>query len=188
VVKNPPCRTNITIYNIYIYILVIVVTLHPRGDNYTHRFVFDFFYLKLKKFLTERFLEKLFYFLERPLDTAWEHEWRENYKLVLEWEHQGVGLGTRFNRRRRTITTRLALVLINGRGGRRRNPRPHHQIGRVRLGRSEKRHIASSKEGRAGTVGVLELVLPRRLLLDHGRRRACRQVAESRIRDWLIGV
>jgi hypothetical protein len=44
-------------------------------------------------FLTEQFIEKLFYFLERPLGTARVHEWRENYKLVLVWEHQGVRLG-----------------------------------------------------------------------------------------------
>jgi hypothetical protein len=70
-------------------------------------------------FLTEQFIEKLFYFLERPLGTARVHEWRENYKLVLVWEHQGVRLGLLVNLRDRSITTRLATegVLGRGRGG-----------------------------------------------------------------------
>ena len=141
--KHGCTRRSVLLLYIYIYRKKIIVVI-PRpliGDNCKHPFPFQFFYLKLKNFLTERFLEKLFYFSERPLDTTWEHEWWENYKLVLEWEHQGVGLGLNVNLRDSNMTTRLGKDAVNGRGGSRSNRLGnhrvgnHHQIARVRLGR-----------------------------------------------------
>jgi hypothetical protein len=68
--------------------------------------------LKLKSFLRNKFIEKLFYFLECPLALGREHE----------WEHQGVRLGLLVILRDRSITTRLAtegvLVVGGRRGGR----------------------------------------------------------------------
>ena len=87
------------------------------------------------------------------------HEWRENYKLVLVWEHQRVRLGLLVNLRDRSMTTRLATegVLVRVRRGRNRlhiapvrvsrgriapvrvsRGRLNPQIGRVRLGLTER--------------------------------------------------
>jgi len=151
-------------------------------------------------FLTEQFIEKLFYFLEPELGTQGEHgNLRNSHKLVPRrtkvWEHQGVRLGPLVNLRDRSITTRLATAVHgrHGRGRRGRNllhiapvrvsrRRLNHQIGRVRLGRGENRHKPSSKEGRTGTVGVFELKMKLGLLLGtSGRRRRVTTARAGRV-------
>ena len=59
---HPPLRTLI-IYIIYIYSKNVIMSYQrtPLGDNYTHPFPFTFFYLKLKSFLRNKFIEKIFY-------------------------------------------------------------------------------------------------------------------------------
>jgi hypothetical protein len=47
-IPRPPIRDNYT---------HPFIPRPPIGDNYTHPFPFTFFYLKLKKFFTERFLD-----------------------------------------------------------------------------------------------------------------------------------
>jgi hypothetical protein len=78
----PPLRTLIIIYNIYIYKKGKKEHLYtpapPHGDNYTHPFPFTFFYLKLKSFLRNKFIEKLFYFF-------WEHEWQLQSTISSVW-------------------------------------------------------------------------------------------------------
>ena len=70
----------------YIYIIYNIKRKERRKhhrDNYTHPFPSTFFWLKLKSFLRNSFLEKLFYFLKPPLNTAWEHgNLRNSHKLV----------------------------------------------------------------------------------------------------------
>ena len=103
-------------------------------------------------FLTEQFIEKLFYFLEPELGTLGEHgNLRNSHKLVpirtKVWEHQGVRLGLLVNLRDRSITTRLATAVHGrGRGGRNRLHIAPVQVSR-RLGAHPERRVPAATLG-----------------------------------------